>query len=66
MGDIVSFVKIRGKEGVKPVQLARIDEIDAEKYVEHLRSTLEQVLEALGISFEEIVGVKSLETFMPG
>ena len=64
VGDIVSFVKIRGKEGVKPVQLARVDEIDSEKYVEHLRSTLEQILEALGISFEEIVGVKSLEAFM--
>ena len=55
VGDIISFVKIRGGEGVKAVQLARIDEVDADKYVEHLRTALEQILEALGTSFEEII-----------
>lgn len=55
VGDIISFVKIRGSEGVKAVQLARIDEIDPEKYIEHLRTALEQILESLGTSFDEIV-----------
>ncbi len=64
VGDIVSYVKIKGSEGVKAIQLARIDEIDQEKYVEHIRTTLEQIFEALGISFNEIVGIKLLESFI--
>jgi DNA polymerase I len=60
-GDIISYVKVQG--GVKPVQLARLDEIDTEKYVGHIQTTFEQVLDALGIEFEEIVGVKKLEFF---
>ncbi|MDT7903313.1 MAG: DNA polymerase domain-containing protein, partial [Caldivirga sp.] len=55
-GDIIFFVKTSTKEGVKPVQLARIDEIDVDKYVEYLRTSLEQILDALGMSFENIVG----------
>ncbi|MEM2474586.1 MAG: DNA-directed DNA polymerase I [Thermofilaceae archaeon] len=55
VGDIIFFVKVRGSEGVKAVQLARIDEIDPDKYIEHLRTALEQVLEALGTSFDEII-----------
>jgi len=66
VGDIISYVKTRGREGVKPVQLARIDEVDTEKYVEYMRTALEQVLEALGISFDEIVGRRSIESFIPG
>ena len=55
VGDVISFVKVRGGDGVKAVQLARIDEVDPEKYVEHVRTALEQILEALGTSFEEIL-----------
>lgn len=55
VGDIISFVKVRGGDGVKAVQLARIDEVDPEKYIEHLRAALEQILESLGTSFNEIV-----------
>jgi len=62
-GDLISFVKVTGKEGVKPVQLARIDEVDVEKYVGHIQSTFGQVLDALDIEFDEIVGVKRLEFF---
>lgn len=62
-GDIVSYVKVTGPLGVKPVQLARIDEIDADKYVGHIRTTFEQVLDALGIEFNEIMGVTTLDTF---
>ncbi|MGQ9759400.1 MAG: DNA-directed DNA polymerase I [Candidatus Methanomethylicaceae archaeon] len=62
-GDIISYVKVQGGLGVKPIQLARIDEVDVEKYVGHIESTFGQVLDALGIEFDEIVGVKKLEFF---
>ena len=65
-GDIVSFVKVRGEAGVKPVQLARIEEVDAEKYIEYIRGTFEQVLDALGVEWEDLAGVKKLETFFSG
>lgn len=64
MGDIISFVKTRDKLGVKPVELARIDEIDVEKYIEHMKTALEQVLEALDINFESLVGNRLLESFL--
>ncbi|NPA70327.1 MAG: DNA-directed DNA polymerase I, partial [Crenarchaeota archaeon] len=59
-GDIIYFVKTRTKDGVKPVQLARIDEVDIDKYVEYLKTSLEQVLDALGISFDEVLGATKL------
>jgi DNA polymerase elongation subunit (family B) len=59
-GQTVSYVKVRGEDGVKAVQLARLDEIDVNKYIEIMRSTLEQLLEPAGIDFEEIVGISSL------
>ncbi len=64
VGDVISFVKVRGSEGVKAVQLARIDEVDFEKYVEHIRTAMEQVFDALGISFEEVIGTSLLEGFL--
>ena len=64
VGDVISFVKVRGSEGVKAVQLARIDEVDFEKYVEHIRTAMEQVFDALGISFEEVMGASLLEGFL--
>ncbi|MGC8631374.1 MAG: DNA-directed DNA polymerase I [Thermoprotei archaeon] len=63
-GEVISFVKVRGGDGVKPSSLANVDEIDVEKYVESLRTTLEQVLDALGISFDEIIGVTDLSSFI--
>jgi DNA polymerase I len=65
-GDIISFVKVRGEIGVKPVQLARIEEVDAEKYIEYIRGTFEQVLDSLGVEWEDLAGVKKLETFFSG
>jgi DNA polymerase elongation subunit (family B) len=65
-GDIVSFVKVRGEPGVKPVQLAKLEEVDSEKYVEYIRGTFEQVLDALGIEWEDLEGVKKLESFFSG
>jgi len=63
-GDIISFVKVRSSLGVKPVQLARIDEVDEEKYLSHIETTCRQVLEALGIDFDKILGVSSMDSFL--
>ncbi|MGC9147747.1 MAG: DNA-directed DNA polymerase I [Infirmifilum sp.] len=63
-GSVVSYVKTRDREGVKHVQLARIDEIDTEKYLDIMKTTLEQVLDALGISFDELLGIQSIDDFL--
>ncbi len=63
-GDLISFVKVVKEPHVKPVQLASDSEIDTEKYVSYLQSTFDQVLDALGLDFEEIIGLTKLERFM--
>jgi len=62
-GDLIAFVKVVGEPGVKPVQLASPDEIDSAKYMEYISSTFEQVLDALGTEFEELVGITKLESY---
>ncbi len=62
-GDIITFVKTTGGLGVKPAELAKPEDIDVEKYTEYLRSTFDQLLDALGYSFEEIMGVTTIEDF---
>ncbi len=62
-GDLISFVKVIGEPSVKPIQLASLNEIDVTKYVEYIDSTFEQVLDALGLSFAELIGATKLETF---
>ena len=62
-GDLVRFIKVTGSAGVKPVQLANINEVDIEKYEEYLRSTFEQVLDAIGLDYEELTGASKLESF---
>ncbi len=63
-GDLVSFVKVVKGPHVKPIQLASNGEIDVDKYVDHLHSTFDQVLDALGLDFNEIIGLTKLERFM--
>ena len=46
--------------------MARLDEVDSEKYIEYIRGTFEQVLDALGVEFEDLAGVKKLESFFNG
>lgn len=67
-GQIIRFVKTTDDIGVKPRQLAdrELKEIDIAKYVEYLKSTFDQVLDALGISFNEILGISKLESFLWG
>lgn len=54
-GDIIVIVKVKGGEGYKAIQLAHQYEVDPEKYIEILKSGLEQFLLALGIRWEDIV-----------
>ena len=55
-GDIISYVKILNKPGVKPVEMARADEIDSEKYMEFMESTLEQITSSMDLDFDSMVG----------
>lgn len=61
-GEIVSFIKT--KSGAKVLELAKFSDVDSKKYVDLLKSALEQLLDALGISFDEIKGQLSLERFV--
>ena len=63
-GDLISFVKVVKDPHVKPVELATDSEVDVDKYVAYLQSTFDQVLDALGLDFEEIIGLTKLERFM--
>ena len=62
-GDLISFVKTKDKGGVKPVELAEINDIDIDKYLAQMDSTLTQVLDPIGISFDKIIGIRSLDDF---
>jgi DNA polymerase I len=49
---------------VRPLEMATDSEVDVDKYVAYLQSTFDQVLDALGLEFEEIIGLTRLERFM--
>ncbi|MGI0063568.1 MAG: DNA-directed DNA polymerase I [Nitrosopumilaceae archaeon] len=55
-GDIISYVKIINKPGVKPVEMARPDEIDSKKYMEFMESTLDQITSSMDLDFDTILG----------
>jgi DNA polymerase I len=63
-GDLISFVKTTREPHVKPVELATKHEVDVDKYIAYLHSTFDQVLDALGLSFDEIIGLTKLERFL--
>src|SRR3970040_593046 len=54
--DIISYVKIINKPGVKPVEMARQDEIDSKKYMEFMESTLDQITSSMDLDFDTILG----------
>jgi DNA polymerase I len=55
-GDIISYVKILNKPGVKPVEMARKDEIDSKKYMEFMEATLDQITSSMDLDFNAILG----------
>ncbi len=62
-GEVITFIKCKGAIGAKVIELAKLKDIDIKKYRELLQSALEQVLDALDISFEEIKGIKKMDAF---
>jgi DNA polymerase I len=63
-GDLIRFVKVSREPHVKPVELASSREIDTDKYIAYLHSTFDQILDALGLEFDKIIGLTKLEQFM--
>ena len=55
-GDRISFIKILNKPGVKPVELAKKEEIDSKKYMEFMESTLEQITSSMDLDFDTMLG----------
>jgi len=64
-GMLIEYIKTKDEAGVLPVQLARDRAywIDVDKYVDTLRSVFGQVLDAVGIDFEELLGFTTLDQF---
>ncbi len=62
-GDTIRLIKSKDSVGAKAIEIAKLQDIDIPKYKELLRSALEQVLDALGITFEEIKGIKKMDSF---
>jgi len=63
-GETISIVLTRGNIGAKAKQIANLQDIDSKKYKERLQSALEQILDALGISYDEIRGIKRIDAFL--
>jgi len=55
-GDIISYVKIINRPGVKPVEMAKQQEIDSKKYMEFMESTLDQITSSMDLDFDTILG----------
>jgi len=55
-GDKISYVKILNKPGVKPVEMAKKEEIDSKKYMEFMESTLDQITSSMDLDFATMLG----------
>jgi len=55
-GDIISYVKILNKPGVRPIEMARKSEIDTSKYMEFMESTLDQLTSSMDLDFDTNLG----------
>jgi DNA polymerase I len=62
-GEIIAYVKTKNPPYVKPVGLAKVEEIDSDKYIEYAHSMFDQLLDALDFSFDEIMGATTLDFF---
>jgi DNA polymerase I len=62
-GQYITYVKTRDKARVKPVSIATVQDINIKKYQDNLQNVLEQLLDALDISWDEILGTKKLDVF---
>jgi DNA polymerase I len=62
-GEMIAYVKTKSPPYVKPVDLARVDDVDSDKYIEYAHSMFDQMLDALDFSFDEIMGATTLDFF---
>lgn len=53
-GDIINYVVT--KDDVLPAELAKPGDVDVKKYEEYLESTFEQLLDALDMNFDSMIG----------
>jgi len=63
-GDFISYIKTRGEAGVTPIEIASVKEIDIGTYRKAIESIFEQVLDSLGIDFNELTGKRTLDNFI--
>jgi len=59
-GDIIRFVKTKGKNGVKPLRQASVADVDIAKYQKFMETAFIQVIEALGMEWSEVSGQTKL------
>ena len=64
-GTIVSYIKTKGQDSVLPVELAQGVSywIDKGAYIDILKSVFEQVLDSVGLDFNEFLGFTTLDQF---
>jgi len=64
-GTIIEFIRVKGTGGVLPVILAKDSSywIDKDAYIDILRSVFDQVLDSVGLNFEEFLGFTTLDKF---
>ena len=64
-GTIIEFIRIKGTGGVMPVELTKDRSywIDKDSYTDILRSVFDQVLDSVGLDFEEFLGFTTLDDF---
>ncbi|MFW9849292.1 MAG: DNA-directed DNA polymerase I [Candidatus Thorarchaeota archaeon] len=64
-GSLIEYIKTKDGEGVLPVELAKKQGywIDKDKYIDTLKSVFEQVLDAVGLDFDGLMGFTTLDQF---
>ena len=56
MGEKISYIKVGGMIGVKPIEMAKNTEINSRKYLEFLETTMDQIISPLGMTWDGILG----------
>jgi DNA polymerase I len=64
-GTLIEYIKTKDDNGVLPVEMAKTQAywIDKDKYVDTLKSVFGQVLDAVGLDFEGLMGFTTLDQF---
>ena len=62
-GDTIYYVKTRTRDKVKAIQLAKLDDVNINEYIDTMKSVLQQLLMPFSIEWEEIAGGIGLYNF---